>query len=124
MDITQFYWITKDNAKIRMIDMEVRHLQAAHTHACEKEFEYFHKQNIFNSLREMLEKVAAAREIALKYPDERFPSKKWGKYFCAIRQTNAIVPEPIVLSNMDLVKAEKDATLASNSSKEVNPLQL
>lgn len=90
--LEEYFWMTRDNAKLLMVNMDPKHLQAAHTHACEKEWEYFQRQNIFNSLRDKLEEVAKKRGIELKHPDQRFPSKRWGRYFEAMR--HAITDEP------------------------------
>lgn len=116
MRLEQFFWMTQDNTKLRMVDMDPKHLQAAHTHACEKEFEYFQRQNIFNSLVEKLEAVAKARGIILKHPDERFPSKRWGKYFSSIRTTNQMKATDVG----EKKKEAQEPVLAS--SKEVHTL--
>lgn len=116
-DLSQYYWMTKDNQRLRMVDMEERHIKAAHTHACQQEYKYFEKQNIFNSLREMLEKVAESRGIVLKYPDERFPSPKWGNYFCAMRQVKTVIPASMAISLSNKLEEDenkKEAVLASN----------
>ncbi len=99
IDITKWVWKTKDQRIIRMIDMDLKHIQSAHTHSCIKELEYHNLCNIHNQLRDQLEKVAELRGIKLQYPDERFPARAWGQYFVNVRKTNRITPEPIKLSN-------------------------
>lgn len=115
MKIEDYFWITEDGTKIRMVDLDAGHLRNAHTHTCNKEYEHFYKQNIFNSLREKIEEVAKFRNVELKYPDERFPSKKWGNYFKGIRKMKEMV-EP------KLEPIKKEAILASNTSKEIDSL--
>lgn len=100
-DITKWVWKTKDQRTIRMIDMDLKHIQSAHTHSCIKELEYHNLGNIHCTLREQLEKVAEIRGVELKYPDERFPHRNWENYFVNIRQVKKVVPEPVKLSQGD-----------------------
>jgi len=87
-----YIWKSKDGADLKMIEMDAQHLQAAHTHACAKEFQYHQKTGFFSDLRDQLEEVAMERGIELAFPDETHPSPKWGAYFCNIRKTKAITP--------------------------------
>lgn len=89
--LKEFIWLSKDGARIKMIDMDEKHLQYAYTHACVKEYEYHLKSGGFSDLREQLEAVAEARNIKLAQPDETHPSPKWRNYFCAQRQTKKVV---------------------------------
>jgi hypothetical protein len=99
IDITKWVWKTKDQRTIRMIDMDLKHLQSAHTHSCIKELEYHNLGNIHNQLREQLERVAEIRGIKLQYPDERFPARAWGEYFVNVRKVDSVTPQPIKLSS-------------------------
>jgi len=96
-----YVWKDSDGIKLKMMDMEAKHLQYAHTIACGQEFKYHKLSGFFSDKRDELEKVAAIRGIELAYPDEKHPSPKWGNYFCSIRKTKAMQPQKItpLLSN-------------------------
>lgn len=116
MQLEQYYWYTIDGQKLRMIDMEEKHLINAFNHTCEKEFEYFTRQNIFNSLREKIEEIAKFRNIKLKYPDERFPAdRRYSKYFSSMRQVKAMCTEN---------QKPEEIILASNSRTDISPLNV
>jgi len=95
-DLKEYIWKSKDGADLKMIEMDEAHLQAAHTHACAKEYLYHQKTGFFSDLRDQLEEVAEKRNIRLYYPDETHPSPKWSNYFCNIRHAKAITLAPVV----------------------------
>ncbi len=88
----KYYWKDGENHLLDMMQMDEKHLQYAHTHACGQEFKYHKLSGFFSDKRDQLEEVAELRQIKLIYPDEKHPSPKWGNYFCAIRQTKMVTP--------------------------------
>lgn len=74
-------WKSKDGSVLRMEDMSEVHLKKAFLHVAGKLFHYFQSSKKLDELQEQLEEVAKERGIKLDYPDEKFPSKKWGNYF-------------------------------------------
>jgi len=87
-----YIWKDSEGRELDMMQMEEKHLQYAHTHACGQEFKYHKLSGFFSDKRDELEEVAEKRGIKLIYPDEKHPSPKWGNYFCAVQQTKKIVP--------------------------------
>jgi hypothetical protein len=87
-----YIWKDINGVELDMMQMDEKHLQYAHTHACIKEFKYHELSGFFSDKRDQLEEVAKLRKIELSFPDEAHPSKKWGNYFCNIRKTKAVVP--------------------------------
>ena len=87
-----YFWKDSDGVICNMMEMNEKHLQFAHTHACGQEFKFHKMSGFFSDKRDQLEEVAAVRGINLAYPDEKHPSEKWGNYFCAIRQTKMVAP--------------------------------
>lgn len=85
-----YFWKDAEGKKLNMLEMEVKHLQYAHTHACGQEFKYHKLSGFFSDKRDEFEEIAELRGIKLAYPDEKHPSPKWGNYFCAIRQTKKV----------------------------------
>jgi len=91
-----YMWKDGDGTFLDMRTMDPKHLQAAHTHACVKEYSYHQKTGFFSDLRDQLEEIAENRDILLNYPDETHPSPKWNNYFCAIRKARGITPTVLV----------------------------
>ncbi len=87
-----YVWLDATGNKLKMIDMDAKHLQYAHTHACGQEFKHHKMSGFFSDLRDQLEEVAALRGVELVFPDEKHPSPKWGNYFKNIRKTKAMLP--------------------------------
>ena len=85
-----YFWKDATGENLNMMQMDEKHLQYAHTHACGQEFKYHKLSGFFSDKRDELEEVATLRGIDLIYPDEKHPSEKWGNYFCAIRQTKMV----------------------------------
>jgi hypothetical protein len=85
-----YIWKDADGKNISMREMDPKHLQYAHTHACGQEFKYHNLSGFFSDKRDQLEEVAAERGIELIFPDEKHPSPKWGTYFCNIRKTKKV----------------------------------
>ncbi len=88
-----YIWKDATGNNILMSEMDPKHLQYAHTHACGQEFKYHNLSGFFSDKRDQLEEVAALRGIELIFPDEKHPSPKWGTYFCNIRKTKAVTPQ-------------------------------
>ena len=86
----KYIWKDSEGRELDMIQMDEKHIQYAHTHACGQEFKYHKLSGFFSDKRDELEEVAELRGIKLIYPDEKHPSPKWGNYFCAVRQTKKV----------------------------------
>lgn len=80
-------WKTKNGDKIPMMEMSEEHMQKAFVHINSKLLHYHISSSKLDELREEMEEVAKERNIVLKYPDEVFPSKKWGSFFSNVRKT-------------------------------------
>ena len=91
-ELKEFVWIDKEGTKLRMLEMDEKHLQYAHTHACLKEFHHHNMGSLFSDLRDQLETIAEHRQIKLFYPDETHPSPKFGQFFCNVRKTKKVIP--------------------------------
>lgn len=97
--IEEDIWIASEGRQIPMNTMEDAHLQSAFHALCTREYrvfgeinELYNKINTYTILRKKLKKVAKERNIKLYYPDEKFPSPHWGKYFEAERKTDTMEP--------------------------------
>jgi hypothetical protein len=104
--MTNYIWKDKDGIELNMLEMNEKHLQYAHSHACGQEFKYHQLSGFFSDKRDQLEEIAQLRGIELSYPDEsNHPSKKWGTYFCNIRKTKAVVP--VLATRQPLIESYK-----------------
>lgn len=90
--LENFVWLDKEGSPLKMLEMDEKHLQYAHTHACLKEFHHHNMGSLFCNLRDQIEAIAEHRGIKLYYPDETHPSPKFGKYFCTVRQNKKVAP--------------------------------
>lgn len=99
-----YVWKDKEGVELDMREMDAKHLQYAHQHACVQEYKYHNLSGFFNLKREQLEEIGEERGISLKYPDEKFLSDKWGNFFCNIRKTKAIIPTVVRRSPLDSYK--------------------
>lgn len=106
-NLNNFVWRTKDGATLKMIDMDVKHLQYAYAYACLKEFDYHIRSGNFSDLRDQMEAVAEARGIVLLYPDDKHPSGKCKQYFCNLRKTKAITPRAVTAKVVNYIGLEK-----------------
>lgn len=84
--IKEGIWKGADGKAFKMSEMSEEHLQKAFSRCCSQEFQAFNRQNMFDSLRNKIQEIAKQRGIKLSYPDERFPSPKWGNFFEAMRR--------------------------------------
>jgi len=108
-------WKTKNGGTIPMMEMSEEHMQKAFVHINSKLLHYHISSSKLDELREEMEEVAKDRGIILKYPDEVFPSKKWGTFFSNTRKTRDMPDERV---KVDLVAAEK-AVLSNSSLNEM-----
>jgi hypothetical protein len=88
-NLNDFKWKTRTGEFVSMMDMEEAHLKNALFRVCVEEAEAFNRVNTFAGLRDQLEKVAEARGIVVEYPDLKFPSPKWDRYFQQMRRIRA-----------------------------------
>ncbi len=107
-------WKTKDGHDLEMMKMDEEHLQKAFIHINSKLLHYHRTSCKFDELREQMEEVAEERGIVLKYPDEAFPSPKWGKFFSAIRKTRDMMP----VIKADIEKAEEQLLNSTSVAEE------
>lgn len=103
-NINDFIWIDKEGTVLKMIEMDEKHLQYAHTHSCLKEFHHHNMGSIFSNLRDQIETVAELRGIKLFYPDETHPSPKFGAFFCNVRKVKAVTPATARATALDNYK--------------------
>lgn len=79
-------WKTKDGRVIDMMQMDADHMQNAFHHTTLRELQYNNKLTTLVEIKEQLLEAAKKRGIKLLYPDERFPSSRYGNYFANDRK--------------------------------------
>lgn len=113
-----FKWLTKDGKHLKMVEMDSKHIQAAHAHACAKEFEYFYKSGFFSDLRDQLEQVAEAKGISLAAPDENHPNSKKAEYFkrSQERLKTKKLPEPVQTASNEVERKLEEVDTSTDIS--------